>query len=51
MLFNRIFDNKLHVVGEVDNLGFDNTEGLRIPDKYLENEEFVICRGAQGIRT
>ena len=49
MLFNRIFDNKLHVVGEVDNLGFDNTEGLRIPDEYLENEEFVICRGAQGI--
>ena len=49
MLFNRIFDNKLHVVGEVDNLGFDNSEGLRIPDKYLENKEFVICRGAQGI--
>lgn len=49
MLFNRIFDNKLHVVGEVDNLGFDESEGLRIPDKYLENKEFVICRGAQGI--
>ena len=49
MLFNRIFDNKLHVVGEVDNLGFDNSEGLRIPDEYLENKEFVICRGAQGI--
>ena len=49
MLFNRIFDNKLHVVGEVDNLGFDTSEGLRIPDEYLESKEFVICRGAQGI--
>ena len=49
MLFNRIFDNKLHVVGEVDNLGFSESEGLRIPDEYLDNKEFVICRGAQGI--
>ncbi len=49
MLFNRIFDNKLHVVGEVDDLGFPESEGLRIPDEYLANYEFVICRGAQGI--
>ncbi len=49
MLFNRIFDNKLHVVGEVDDLGFIESEGLRIPDEYLANYEFVICRGAQGI--
>jgi hypothetical protein len=49
MLFNRIFDNKLHVVGEVDNLGFDYLDKLRIPDEYLESEEFVICRAAFGI--
>jgi len=49
MLFNRIFDNKLHVVGEVDNLGFDYLDKLKIPDEYLESEEFVICRAAFGI--
>ena len=49
MLFNRIFNNKLHVVGEVDNLGFDYLDKLKIPDEYLESEEFVICRAAFGI--
>ncbi|MBC8421992.1 MAG: hypothetical protein H8E03_01070, partial [Pelagibacteraceae bacterium] len=49
MLFNRIFDNKLYVVGEVDNLGFDNSEGLRIPDDYLEKQEFMVMRTAHGI--
>jgi hypothetical protein len=49
MLFNRIFDNKLHVVGEVDNLGFDYLDKLKIPDEYLESEEFVICLNNQNL--
>ena len=39
MIFWRILDNKLHSVGEVEQLGFEKTEGLRIPDEYLERQE------------
>ena len=49
MIFWRILDNKLHSVGEVEQLGFEKTEGLRIPDEYLEKQEFVIMRTCHDI--
>ena len=49
MIFWRILDNKLHGVGEVNKLGFEESEGLRIPDEYLEKKEFMVMRTAHGI--
>tara|TARA_R110000824_G_scaffold131872_2_gene294156 strand:- start:1890 stop:3353 length:1464 start_codon:yes stop_codon:yes gene_type:complete len=47
--FWRIFDNTLYSTGEVLNLGFEESEGLRIPDEYLEKQEFMVFRTAWGI--
>ena len=49
MIFWRIVDNKLYDAGEVDNLGFSESDGLRIPDEYLEEQEFVVMRTCHGI--
>jgi len=49
MIFYRILDNELHSVGEVDKLGFEEAEGLRIPDEYLEQKEFMIMRTCHGL--
>ena len=49
MIFWRIVDNKLYSVGNVDRLGFEESEGLRIPDEYLEQQEFMVMRTAHGI--
>ena len=49
MVFWRLVDNKLHVAGEVDRLGFEESEGLQIPDEYLEAQEFVVMRTCFGI--
>ncbi|MBC8428462.1 hypothetical protein H8D04_01120 [bacterium] len=49
MIFWRIVDNQLYSVGEVENLGFEKLEGLRIPDEYLVNQEFMVMRTAHGI--
>ena len=49
MIFWRILDNKLHGVGEVNKLGFEESEGLRIPDEYLEQQNFTVFRTAWGI--
>ena len=49
MIFWRAFDNKLYTVGEVDSLGFEKSEGLRIPDEYLEQKEFTVMRSAHGV--
>ena len=49
MIFWRILDNQLHPKHEVNDLGFDESEGLRIPDEYLENQNFLIMRTAHGI--
>jgi len=49
MKFYRIFNNKIHPVQEVKTLGFEEGEGLRIPDEYLDVQEFVILRTAHGI--
>ena len=49
MIFWRIVDNKVLPVGEVETLGFEEGDGMRIPDEYLEEQEFVIMRGCHGI--
>ena len=47
--FFRVVDNKLHEVGQQLHLGFKKGEGLRIPDEYLEKQEFVVMRTCHGI--
>ena len=49
MIFWRILDNNLYPVKEVNKLGFEKSEGLRIPDDYLIQQEFTILRTAWGI--
>ena len=49
MIFYRILDNKLYHVKEVNRLGFKTTDGLQIPDDYLDNQKFMIFRTAWGI--
>ena len=49
MIFWRIVDNKLHPVEDVKKLGFEESEGLRIPDDYLEKQEFVVMRTCHGL--
>jgi len=49
VIFWRIVDNQLHPVQETDNLGFEKSEGLRIPDEYLDKQEFMVMRTAHGI--
>jgi len=49
MIFWRILDNQLYSIDNVEKLGFEKSEGLRIPDKYLEKQEFVVMRTCHGI--
>lgn len=49
MIFWRILDNKIYNVNETDKLGFEESEGLRIPDEYLEQQEFIVMRTCHGI--
>ena len=49
MVFFRIVDNILYKAGDVSVLGFEESEGLRIPDDYLEKHTFVIMRMCLGI--
>jgi len=49
LIFWRIVDNKLHQVKETDTLGFEKSEGLVIPDEYLDTKEFMVMRTAHGI--
>ena len=49
MIFWRILDDKLHPIQEVEKLGFEEGDGLRIPDEYLEQQEFTVLRTAWGI--
>ena len=49
MIFWRIVDNKFYEVDDVNKLGFEQPDGLRIPDDYLENQKFMILRTAWGI--
>ena len=49
MVFWRIVDNKLYSVQETEHLGFEKSEGLRMPDEYLEQQEFTVMRTCHGI--
>jgi hypothetical protein len=49
VIFWRIVDNKVHPIQETDNLGFEKSEGLRIPDEYLDKQEFMVMRTCHGI--
>ena len=49
MIFWRILDNHLYTVKETNALGFEVSGGLRIPDEYLEKQEFTIFRCSWGI--
>ena len=49
MIFWRIIDNQVHPVEETDTLGFEKSEGLGIPDEYLDKQEFMVMRTAHGI--
>jgi len=49
VVFWRIVDNQLHPVQETDNLGFEESDGVRIPDEYLDKQEFMVMRTAHGI--
>ena len=49
MIFWRIVDNQIHPVEETDTLGFEKSEGLAIPDEYLDKQEFMVMRTAHGI--
>ena len=49
MIFWRIIDNKLHAIKDTENLGFEESEGLRIPDEYLQQKKFMVLRASDGI--
>jgi len=49
MIFYRILDNTLYHVEEVNELGFETSEGLRIPDEYLDSKKFMVMRTAFGV--
>jgi len=49
MVFWRILDNKVHSIKEIDKLGFEEAEGLRIPDEYLKTQEFTVMRTCFGL--
>jgi hypothetical protein len=49
VIFWRIVNNQLHPVQETEHLGFEKSEGLRIPDEYLDKQEFMVMRTAHGI--
>jgi len=49
MIFYRIIDNKVYQVDDVKKLGFEKSKGLRIPDEYLDKQEFTILRTSWGI--
>ena len=49
MIFWRILDNKVYIVKETDNLGFEKSEAFLIPDEYLDKQKFMIMRTAHGV--
>ena len=49
MIFWRILNSTLYPVKEVENLGFEESEGFRIPDEYLESQNFMVMRTAHGV--
>ena len=48
-VFFRINNDKLFSAGNVDTLGFQESDGYRIADEYLEKQEFVVMRTCHGL--
>jgi len=49
MIFWRILDNDVYPVEEVTKLGFNEQDGVRIPDEYLEGRNFIVMRSCHGL--
>lgn len=49
MIFWRTYNNQLHPVGEVEQLGFPIEDPSYIPDDYLEKQKFIILRTCFGV--
>jgi hypothetical protein len=49
MIFWRIINSKVYPISNKEKLGFEENEGLRIPDKYLGDQEFIIMRTCFGL--
>ena len=49
MIFWRIHNSQLYSITEVENLGFEKSNALHIPDEYLSEQNFVVCRTCLGI--
>ena len=49
MIFWRTYNNQVHSVGEVAQLGFPLSDPSYIPDEYLEAQDFVILRTCFGV--
>jgi len=49
MIFWRTYNNQVHSVGEVTQLGFPLSDPSYIPDEYLEAQDFVILRTCFGV--
>ena len=48
-IFLRILNDEVYHAGEVDVLGFEEADGLRITDEYIENGKFILMRTCHGI--
>ena len=44
VIFWRMIDGKNYPLDETDVLGFEESEGLRIPDEYLDEQKFIVMR-------
>ena len=49
MIFWRVYNNQLYDVDMVNKLGFSVSDPSYVPDEYLEKQEFVVLRTAQGL--
>ena len=48
-VFWRTYNNELHNVGEVENVGFHISDPSYIPDEYLQNKNFILLRTCFGV--
>ena len=49
MIFWRTYNNQIHPIGEVEQLGFPIEDPSYIPDDYLEGQKFIILRTCFGV--
>jgi hypothetical protein len=48
-IFWRIVNDNVYSINEVIKLGFEKSQKLYIPDDYLDNQIFTVCRTCLGI--